>query len=843
MLSLSKLLDPKTAKKYYYGKSYAEAENDPFMIIHTSGTTGNPKPLFYTNGCVAAYDAQRYMPEDDGPLWWHLITGKTIFSPMPTLHVRITFEDGQNYNADNTSTGSRNIHLLDPSHFFDAMVVLGPGTKPLSSNLVEELEFIMFTGAPLSKGTGDVLARHVKLHSTIGSTEVGVFPVNLAGSEDWQYFHFHPYFGHRMEPHRNGDGYELVLHYDPDLHRFQSVFHLYPQAAQYRTKDLFTPHPTKKNLWKYLGRIDDLIILSHGEDLNPIEMEKAIMQDSRVTTVVIGGQGWAAPFVIVEMVDHAPVDDRDREKFVDQIWPSFIEANKKCSQKHARHVELPRRLEQLEERMHSLSNQITDASTAVTLLQLQQRQQIQDIELKSQSSSNYQQPQPQPQPQQQTIMNVVLSPVSHVDFPERLQVTSTVSLESGNAQPDVQRNNPITPNFTLNSRTYQPVSSSKLKRGYFELRVEPSLDVVTKGLISKQDAELYFRTFFQGCDSYVPVFSSDIDTFDSVRSRSGMLFDSICAVGCRAQLGPASEQYQSLSNMTKDPICKVMLGDAPRTIETIQALLVDACYSEKGWVLTSLALKLALELNLPNAYPQLLARVLDDSRMGNDMDRDDALFRKARVWFGIFVLEHILSIDSGKQPGIKAGEEMRRCRILLKHPACTTLDFRLLAQVELNSIRALAHERLSAGPGISLSDQELSEIAQGIRIDLSVWLSDWINLVDSHIKKEDERANLLVNLKIQRDWSEMVMLCKGLQGVGMENVVVEKCERALRGNTAQSNNRNSPEGEDIETMDAEMDFQSYAPKEFTLDWNFPGLKFCWIPFWFGELFMDFGSGF
>lgn len=40
MLSLEELLDPQSVSKYSYNKSYLEAENDPFMIIHTSGTTG-----------------------------------------------------------------------------------------------------------------------------------------------------------------------------------------------------------------------------------------------------------------------------------------------------------------------------------------------------------------------------------------------------------------------------------------------------------------------------------------------------------------------------------------------------------------------------------------------------------------------------------------------------------------------------------------------------------------------------------------------------------------------------------------------------------------------------------
>lgn len=38
-------------------------------------------------------------------------------------------------------------------------------------------------------------------------------------------------------------------------------------------------------------------------------------------------------------------------------------------------------------------------------------------------------------------------------------------------------------------------------------------------------------------DKYVPVFDVTYDTFESVRERSPILFDAICAVGCRAECG------------------------------------------------------------------------------------------------------------------------------------------------------------------------------------------------------------------------------------------------------------------------------------------------------------------
>jgi hypothetical protein len=46
-------------------------------------------------------------------------------------------------------------------------------------------------------------------------------------------------------------------------------------------------------------------------------------------------------------------------------------------------------------------------------------------------------------------------------------------------------------------------------------------------------------------------------------------------------------------------------------------------------------------------------------------------------------------------------------------------------------LAALAHERLSPGLGSDggLSDEEMSDIVQGTRIDLNIWLNDWVNLV------------------------------------------------------------------------------------------------------------------
>lgn len=39
---------------------------DPFIVIHTSGSTGLPKPVTLYHGGLATVDAQRWMPLSDG---------------------------------------------------------------------------------------------------------------------------------------------------------------------------------------------------------------------------------------------------------------------------------------------------------------------------------------------------------------------------------------------------------------------------------------------------------------------------------------------------------------------------------------------------------------------------------------------------------------------------------------------------------------------------------------------------------------------------------------------------------------------------------------------------------
>lgn len=92
--SLEELLDAAATQPYPFDKEFANAVNEPFCILHTSGTTGVPKPIPWSHGLIGTMDAVRLLPPtegDDGLVPWSTIwePGNTIYSSFPMSHVSL----------------------------------------------------------------------------------------------------------------------------------------------------------------------------------------------------------------------------------------------------------------------------------------------------------------------------------------------------------------------------------------------------------------------------------------------------------------------------------------------------------------------------------------------------------------------------------------------------------------------------------------------------------------------------------------------------------------------------------------------------------------------------------
>ncbi|KAL8788738.1 MAG: hypothetical protein Q9213_001552 [Squamulea squamosa] len=164
-------------------------------------------------------------------------------------------------------------HLHWTTFLNTVLIVALPGMTTVSE-IVQVLE--------LGKATGVIVA---KVQPGVGSTEAGAYFIQIRkDDDDCEYYQFRP----RSE-----------------LKRWQQVFVIYPDVDEFQTKDLWTKHPSKSDLWRYVGRTDDLVILSNGLNIEPSAMEAAVQRSPNVRVALIRGQGRPRPFALVERVDDA----------------------------------------------------------------------------------------------------------------------------------------------------------------------------------------------------------------------------------------------------------------------------------------------------------------------------------------------------------------------------------------------------------------------------------------------------------------------------------------------------------------------------------------------------------
>jgi hypothetical protein len=93
----------------------------------------------------------------------------------------------------------------------------------------------------------------------------------------------------------------------------------------FNTSDLFSPHPTISNAWKYLGRLDDRVTLVNGEKVLPIPYEHQIREHEFVREACVFGVGKALPGLIIVPSEKAL--GMSKKELHDSLWPVVQKAN------------------------------------------------------------------------------------------------------------------------------------------------------------------------------------------------------------------------------------------------------------------------------------------------------------------------------------------------------------------------------------------------------------------------------------------------------------------------------------------------------------------------------------
>lgn len=198
--------------------------------------------------------------------------------------------------------------------------------EPSVIEQAKDLDFVLYGGGPLSTAIGDKLSEVTNVCQMYGSVEVGQVQLLVPQSGEWSYMELNPFEEADMQP--NGDGtFEMVLHQEQKHSAHRSLWHNFPAIKEWRTGDLFVPHPTKNGLWRFHARVDDLIVLSSSFKLRPLEMETLIQGHPLISAALIAGQGKSEPLLIVEPKLNAFEQGDTPEDFIDCIWPAVEEGN------------------------------------------------------------------------------------------------------------------------------------------------------------------------------------------------------------------------------------------------------------------------------------------------------------------------------------------------------------------------------------------------------------------------------------------------------------------------------------------------------------------------------------
>ncbi|PQE05301.1 NRPS-like enzyme protein [Rutstroemia sp. NJR-2017a BVV2] len=304
--------------------------NEIALVMHSSGSTGLPKPVALSHKNVLTHPVQGAGMDNFGALpLYHMYGLSTTLQAMYMAKIANLPSATVPMTADTLMAA---IEATQPDVIHAVPYALGLiAEHPRGMAYLKSAKIVTAAGARTPDELGDRLVEEgVNVGVVFGTTEAGLLGDTMRrkdGDNSWNYVRIYSNIRESIYMDPLGDNqFECVyLKSHPGLSVSNSDD---PAPGSWRSKDVFEPHPTIPDTWKYVTRLDDRVTLSNGEKVLPLPIEGCIRSNELVREAVVVGVDRSIPGVLVFRAS----DDLSDEEFLEAVWPTIVDANTRAEQ-------------------------------------------------------------------------------------------------------------------------------------------------------------------------------------------------------------------------------------------------------------------------------------------------------------------------------------------------------------------------------------------------------------------------------------------------------------------------------------------------------------------------------
>ncbi|KAJ4335973.1 hypothetical protein N0V87_005694 [Didymella glomerata] len=240
----------------------------------------------------------------------------------------------------------------------------------------------------------------------------------------------------------------------------------------------------------------------------------------------------------------------------------------------------------------------------------------------------------------------------------------------------------------------------------------PVNDFISRGIVNVEDAERLFNFFLNRIDHFMyRIGSHKYRDLSSLRRGSSVLTVTICTVA--ALHDPHSNHLYKACSREFRRLMSASMFDRRIDRDRMRALCVASYWlHDLSWTISGYAIRRAMEINLSSSYHRVLAT------------GDENSMECIRLWYVLYICDRHLSILYGRPSIVRDEVSITGWEALMRTPAFTEADKRLVSQMALLIIMGNARELFGPDTGEAIPKAFAPQLTSFSR-QIDHWMGFW----------------------------------------------------------------------------------------------------------------------